>query len=102
MASLTLITSTRGQLQGHSSSGTAILPQLHPSLAEEPEIQEFLLYFQAYMCLKTRLLLSEGQAPGPWVVETAVPQIHLRQGRNPCFQSVVMATAFSTATGSPD
>lgn len=102
MASLTLITSTRGQLQGHSSSGTAILPQLHPSLAEEPEIQEFLLYFQAYMCLKTRLLLSEGQAPGPWVVETAVPQIHLRQGRNPCFQSVVKATAFSTATGSPD
>lgn len=102
MASLTLITSTRAQLQEPSSSGTAILPQLHTSLAEEPETQEFLLYFQAYMCLKTRLLLSEGQTPGPWVVETAVPQIHLRQGRNACFQSASMATAFSTATGSPD
>lgn len=102
MASLTLTTSTRAQIQGHSSSGIGILLQLHPSLAEEPEIQEFLLYFQVYMCLKTCLLLSQGQAPGPWVVETAVPQIPLRQGRKSSFQSAVMAAAFSTATGSPD
>lgn len=102
MAFLTLITSIGAQIQGHSSSGTTILLQLHSSLAEEAEIQEFLLYFQAYMCLKTCLLLSEGHAPGPWVVETAVPQIPLRQGRNPSFQSAAMAAAFSTATGSPD
>lgn len=86
MASLTLINSTRAQTQGHSSSGTAILLQLHPSLAEEPEIQEFLLYFQAYMCLKTGLLPSEGQAW--WVVQAAVSQIHLRQGTNPLLFSV--------------
>lgn len=85
MAFLTLIPS---QIQGHSSSGTTILLQLHSSLAEEAAIQEFLLYFQAYMCLKTCLLLSEGHAPGPpgsCVVETAVPQISLREGRNPFF-----------------
>lgn len=34
------------------------------------------------------------------MLETAVPQTPLRQGRNPTFQSAVMAAAFSTATGS--
>lgn len=69
-------TNTRSQFQWDSHP---------PAAAEEPEIQEFLLYFQAYMCLKTGLFLSEGQAPGPRVVETAVPQILLRQGTNPSF-----------------
>lgn len=53
---------------GRSSSRTAILLQLHPSLAEEPEIQEFWLYFQGGVSeCRSPSIRESGSWPMGWL-----------------------------------